>query len=278
MDSNNKNRSSSDEQHEEQQQEYYYKDNDSIYSTTSSMFSTSSRMGRITGGVKSSLKNLVRRSHRPSTSSNSEDSLTKSTTKRPSINFSHLLSRNNKREVTTTTPNEGAVILPTSTTSSTLFGYNKTTSSSDSSSLLSFTKQKRRNSVVNLASRFLNSSSSSHSKKNSGLSTIVADQQQLSLKEEEEVEEPKGDTVGKLLFGKQVNDLEFFVHHEDQLLESDSKSEKVLSIKKEEPWIRQRAKSVQVSLLLWNSIECSNNNTLFFLYINRKTRLPCCIN
>ena len=186
----------------------YFKarDDASIYSTnstTSSMFSTSSRMSKIPNAVKSSVKYLVRRNKNRSneTSTTTDHETFSSKLKRTTINFS-LFSRNKPQE-----------IIPTSTTSSTLFQQQ----SKDNETI----KSKRRNSVVNLASKFLVNNNN-------------------DKKKDENV------VVGSLLFGKQVDDLEFMVHEEQPTTESDSKSEKLsLKPKKEEPWIRQRAKSCQ---------------------------------
>lgn len=185
----------------------YFKarDDASIYSTnstTSSMFSTSSRMSKIPNAVKSSVKYLVRRNKNRSNETSTTDHETfSSKLKRTTINFS-LFSRNKPQE-----------IIPTSTASSTLFQQQ----SKDSEII----KAKRRNSVVNLASRFLVNNNN-------------------DKKKDENV------VVGSLLFGKQVDDLEFMVHEEQPTTESDSKSEKLSrKPKKEEPWTRQRAKSCQ---------------------------------
>ncbi|CAO0795981.1 unnamed protein product [Mucor circinelloides] len=175
----------------------YFKASDdaSIYSTnstTSSMFSTSSRLSKIPNAVKSSVKYLVRRNKNRSNeaTSTTDHETFSSKLKRTTINFS-LFSRK---------PQE---VLPKSTTSSTLFQHQKSKNASD------LIKPNRRNSVVN-----------------------------VYKKDNENV------VVGSLLFGKQVDDLEFMVHEEQAV--SDSKSEKLSpKPKKEEPWIRQRAKSCQ---------------------------------
>lgn len=179
-------------------------DAESIYSTrstSSSMFSTSSRLSKIPNAVKSSVKYLVRRKKKDETEETLGAKLKRHT-------ITNIFSSRHKRQQDE--------IIPTTTSSSTLFGYK---SSSD------LNKSKRRNSVVNLASRFLYKSSVSTS----------------TLKEEV----PEDQNVGEMLFGKQVDDLEIFVHHE-----SDSKSEKVIKVKKQEPWVRQRAKSCQVNIYL----------------------------
>ncbi|KAI7879201.1 uncharacterized protein EV154DRAFT_524673 [Mucor mucedo] len=184
-------------------------DDESIYSTrsaSSSMFSTSSRMSRIPNAVKTSVKNFVRRKNKDEST---EESLTAKLKRHTITNIFN--SRHNKRQIQ---QQEQEEIIPTTTSSSTLFGYHHKNTND-------LAKAKRRNSVVNLASRFLYKSSVSTS----------------SLKEEEAPEDPKN--LGESLFGKQVDDLTF-VHHE-----SDSKSEKVIKVKKQEPWVRQRAKSCQ---------------------------------
>jgi hypothetical protein len=218
MYNNNKRYSNDSACNTDEQVEIETRDDESIHSTrstTSSMFSTSSRMSRIPNAVKSSLKQLVRRNGGGGETLSSKLKRHTST----SINFSHLLSRNNNKQ---------DIIVPTSTASSTLFGYhNKQVEE----------KSKRRNSVVNLVpSRFLY-------KRNDSSGSITSNLNQLKVEQEEEEEEEEED-VGKLLFGKQVDDLEFFISEEQQ---SDSKSEKVFQTKKEEPWIRQRAKSCQVT-------------------------------
>lgn len=188
-------------------------DDESIYSTrstSSSMFSTSSRMSRIPNAVKTSVKNFVRRKNKEETTT--EESLSAKLKRHTITNIFN--SRHTKRQQQQEQKQDE--IIPTTTSSSTLFGYHK--NSSD------LAKAKRRNSVVNLASRFLYKASVSTS----------------TLKEEELVEDQQN-VVGEMLFGKQVQDLDMFVHHE-----SDSKSEKVLKVKKQEPWVRQRAKSCQV--------------------------------
>lgn len=180
------------------------RDDESIYSTrstSSSMFSTSSRMSKIPNAVKSSVKYLVRRKNK--TKDESEETLA-AKLKRHTI--TNIFNSRNRRQQDD--------IIPTTTSSSTLFGYKNNTD---------LNKSKRRNSVVNLASRFLYKSS---------IPTSTLQEEEL----------PENQNVGELLFGKQVDDLEMFVHHE-----SDSKSEKIIKVKKQEPWVRQRAKSCQVS-------------------------------
>ncbi|GAN01295.1 hypothetical protein MAM1_0006c00728 [Mucor ambiguus] len=181
----------------------YFKarDDASIYSTnstTSSMFSTSSRLSKIPNAVKSSMKYLVRRNKNRSNEATSASTATtdhetfSSKLKRTTINFS-LFSRKSPE------------VIPTSTTSSTLFQQSHR--SREASEI--HKKSARRNSVVNV-----------YKKDNDNV------------------------VVGSLLFGKQVDDLEFMVHEEQAV--SDSKSEKLSpKPKKEEPWIRQRAKSCQ---------------------------------
>ncbi|KAL9559713.1 hypothetical protein MBANPS3_000283 [Mucor bainieri] len=178
----------------------YFKarDDASIYSTnstTSSMFSTSSRLSKIPNAVKSSMKYLVRRSknrsNEPATTTADHETFS-SKLKRTTINFS-LFSRKSPE------------VIPTSTTSSTLFQQSQR--SREASELQK--KSARRNSAVNVYKK-----------------------------------DSESGVVGSLLFGKQVDDLEFMVHEEQAV--SDSKSEKLSpKPKKEEPWIRQRAKSCQ---------------------------------
>lgn len=172
----------------------------SINSTTSSMFSTSSRLSKIPSAVKSSMKYLVRRSkNRSSESAAAAAAATSGTTdhetfssklKRTTINFS-LFSRKSPE------------VIPTSTASSTLFQQSQRSREAGDR------KSNRRNSLVNVYRK-----------------------------------DSDNGVVGSLLFGKQVDDLEFMVHEEQAV--SDSKSEKLSpKPKKEEPWIRQRAKSCQ---------------------------------
>lgn len=179
----------------------YFKarDDASIYSTnstTSSMFSTSSRLSKIPNAVKSSMKYLVRRNKNRSNETAAAATATDHETfssklKRTTINFS-LFSRKSPE------------VIPTSTASSSLFQQSQRSREASDSK-----KAARRNSVVNVYKKDTDS--------------VV---------------------VGSLLFGKQVDDLEFMVHEEQAV--SDSKSEKLSpKPKKEEPWIRQRAKSCQ---------------------------------
>ncbi|KAI9345430.1 hypothetical protein BD770DRAFT_185872 [Pilaira anomala] len=89
-------------------------------------------------------------------------------------------------------------------------------------------KSKRRNSVVNLASRLI------YNKREVILNKNLSNE---ALVEEEEDEEGLEHIVYE-----DTSDFDDFVHHE-----SDSKSEKIIKPKKEEPWVRQRAKSCQES-------------------------------
>ncbi|GAA5794838.1 hypothetical protein HPULCUR_000186 [Helicostylum pulchrum] len=207
------------------------RDDESIYSshsTTSSMFSTASRMSKIPNAVKSSVKYLVRRKnkavHNETTTTTTESETLSSKIKRhtsSSINFSNLFnssSRNNNHSKRQTEQD----IIPTTTTSSTLFGYKQTDNNS-----INNNKAKRRNSVVNLASRFL------YKRDQSTISTTTLGDQD---EEEEEYEQQQHSII---VYEDQLES-GIFVHHE-----SDSKSEKVIKPKKEEPWVRQRAKSCQ---------------------------------
>jgi pyruvate formate-lyase activating enzyme-like uncharacterized protein len=113
-------------------------DTASIYSTSSSMVSTASRISKIPNAVKSSLKNLVGRNKNRSNETKTNESLT-SKLKRATFNFSPSSSSSSP-------PSASARhIIPTTTASSTL--VNNYTSQSKA--------KQRRNSVVNLASRFL---------------------------------------------------------------------------------------------------------------------------
>lgn len=224
------------------------RDDESIYSshsTTSSMFSTASRMSKIPNAVKSSVKYLVRRKNKAIPNETAESETLSSKIKRhtsSSINFGNLFnssSRNNSKRQTEQD------IIPTSTTSSTLFGYKQTDDNSINN------KARRRNSVVNLASRFL------YKRDQSTISTTT-----LGDQDEEEEEH-------NIIVYEDQPESDIFVHHE-----SDSKSEKVIKPKKEEPWVRQRAKSCQVNAHEnKNSVWGLYNNFFFFLILGKQGTL-----
>ncbi|KAI8354006.1 hypothetical protein BD560DRAFT_214447 [Blakeslea trispora] len=181
------------------------RDDASIYShksTTSSVFSTASRISRIPSAVKSSVKYLVRRNkskhHDDTFLSQIDHESLGSKIKRSTINFNPF--RKNHQDTTHLTHE----IIPNTTISSSLYtsansnSSNTTLSSTSHYSQLS-SKPTRQNSIARVASR-------------------------LSSKSEK---------------------VPHHLDNEKEGVSTNSKSEKMAAKKREEPWMRQRAKSCQ---------------------------------
>lgn len=165
-------------------------DDESIYSTTSSMFSTSSRMSKIPKAVKSSMKYLIRRNKSNNSNNDESESLT-----------------TKLKRHTTTLFQRSKENIPTSTASTTLI--------TKSDSNFNIIPKRRNSSVVNLS--------------------FTVDNKQDEL-----------------------------VDFNTIIEESDSRSEKIIynKPKREEPWIRQRAKSCQ-----------DNNNNMLRQLANKSSSI-----
>jgi hypothetical protein len=222
-------------------------DNESVYSANSAAttITTSSTYRKKPSTMFSSVKQFIS-SSKKSIYPEQEPSRLKRHT--PStISFGSLFSRN-KQQLENEASTGSSLFSLSPPNQPATFGYSS--SSDDTNRASAWHRSKRRNSVVDLASRFLSNKKDDYK----------LDSQEEEEEEEDDEEESifkfethaghsqleiqvhqEEDSVGTLLFGKDVDHLEFLQHEA-------TKSESLLSTKHEHLQQRQRAKSCLVKI------------------------------